>query len=187
MFSFDTATVGCENAVTLVAMGAEVAVAMAAANSSRCAFAWAARAFARAAFSLAMSATRAANAFALAAQLALCLHVGISILHDGSDAGSDLLRGGSNGGTELVHRCRCVDIEGEGRAGGRLGAVAREKSRVTKAIVLTALVAGRRRGSFLGKKASSVDGIIRTSRRCAIAHHLYPRFIYSYVGDVENK
>jgi hypothetical protein len=69
----------------------------------------------------------------------------------------------------------------------RQGAVARKESRVAKATVLAALVAGRRRGSFLGKKPSSVDGIVRTSQRCAVAHHFYPRFIYSYVGDVENK
>jgi hypothetical protein len=56
-----------------------------------------------------------------------------------------------------------------------------------RAIVLAALIAGRRRGSFLGKKPSSVDGIARTSRRCALAHHFYPQFINSYVGDVENK
>ncbi len=72
--------------------------------------------------------------------------------------------------TELVHRCLCVDIEGEGRAGSRLRAIAREKNQVTKAIVLAALIAGRRRGSFLGKQPSSIDGIIRTSWRWAIAH-----------------
>jgi len=61
------------------------------------------------------------------------------------------------------------------------------RSRVAEAILLAALVAGRRRGSFLGKKPTSVDGIVRTSRRCAVAHHFYPQFINSYVGDVENK
>ncbi len=72
------------------------------------------------------------------------------------------------------------------RAGWR-GAVARKESRVAKAIVLAALVAGRRRSSFLGGKPSSVDGIIRMSQRCADAHHFYPQFVNSYIGDVENK
>ena len=52
---------------------------------------------------------------------------------------------------------------------------------VAEAILLAALVAGRRRGSFLGKKPTSGDGIVRTSRRCAVAHHFYPRNTNSYV------
>ncbi len=44
------------------------------------------------------------------------------------------------------------------------------KSRVAKAIELAALVAGRRRGSFLGKQPSSVDGIAKTSQGWAVAH-----------------
>ncbi len=92
---------------------------------------------------------------------------GSDLLCGGGVDGSNLLRGGRDGRTKLVHRCRCVDIEGEGRAGGRLGAVAQEKSWVTKAIVLAAPIAGRRRGLFLGKQPSSIDGIIRSSRRTA--------------------
>jgi hypothetical protein len=68
-----------------------------------------------------------------------------------------------------------------GRAGSRRGAVARVRSRVAEAIVLAALVAGWR-GSFLGKKPSSiVDGAIRTSRGWTVAHHFYPRIASSYV------
>ena len=55
------------------------------------------------------------------------------------------------------------------------------RSRVAEAILLAALVTGWR-GSFLGKKPSSiVDGAIRTSRGWAVAHHFYPRSTSSYV------
>jgi hypothetical protein len=45
-------------------------------------------------------------------------------------------------------------FEGKGRAGSRLGVVARVKSQVTEAIVLAALIAGGWRGSFKGEKPS---------------------------------
>jgi hypothetical protein len=45
-------------------------------------------------------------------------------------------------------------FEGKGRAGSRLGAVARVKSQVTKAIVLAALIVGGWRGFFQGEKPS---------------------------------
>ncbi len=49
-----------------------------------------------------------------------------------------------------------------------------------------ALVAGWR-GLFLGKKPSSiVNGAIRTSRGCAVAHHFYPLIINSYVLQRKN-
>jgi ABC-type thiamine transport system substrate-binding protein len=60
------------------------------------------------------------------------------------------------------------------------------RSRVAEAILLAALVAGRR-GLFLGKKPLSIfdhdsfDGAIRTSRGWAVAHHFYPRITNSYV------
>ena len=78
------------------------------------------------------------------------------------------------------------DIVIVGGLGGR-EPFARKESRVAKAIVLAALIAGRRRGLFPGKKPLSIDGIVRTSRRCAVAHHFYPQFINSYVVAVGNK
>ena len=60
------------------------------------------------------------------------------------------------------------------------------RSRVAEAILLAALVAGWR-GSFLGKKPSSiVNGAIRTSRGWAVAHHFYPRITNSYVSLRKN-
>jgi len=60
------------------------------------------------------------------------------------------------------------------------------RSRVAEAILLAALVAGWR-GSFLGKKPSSiVDGAIRTSRGWAVAHHFYPQITNSYVSLRKN-
>ncbi len=60
------------------------------------------------------------------------------------------------------------------------------RSRVAKAILLAALVAGRR-GSFLGKKPLSIgDGAIRTSRGWAVAHHFYPWITNSYVSLCKN-
>jgi hypothetical protein len=44
-----------------------------------------------------------------------------------------------------------------------------------------AALKGGRRGSFLGKQPSIVDGIGRMSRRWAIAH-IYPLEVHSYVG-----
>jgi hypothetical protein len=72
-------------------------------------------------------------------------------------------------------------MEGGGRAGSKLGAIACAKSRVTEVAVLAALEAGLR-GSFLGEKPLSIDGAIRTSQRWAVAHHFYPRNMNSYVS-----
>ncbi len=59
-------------------------------------------------------------------------------------------------------------------------------TRVAEATVFAALVAGWR-GSFLGKKPSSiVDGAIRTSRGWAVAHHFYPQSTSSYVSLRKN-
>ncbi len=56
-------------------------------------------------------------------------------------------------GAEQVGAGRAI-FEGKERAGSRLGAVARVKSRVAEAIVLAALIAGGWRGSFQGEKPS---------------------------------
>jgi len=76
-------------------------------------------------------------------------------------------------------------MEGGGRAGSKLGAIACAKSQVTKVAVLAALEAGWR-GSFLGEKPLSINGAIRTSWQWAVAHHFYPQITNSYASLCKN-
>ena len=76
-------------------------------------------------------------------------------------------------------------MEGGGRAGSKLGAVACAKSQVTEVTVLAALEVGWR-GSFLGEKPLSIIGAIRTRWRWAVAHHFYPQITNFYVSLRKN-